>query len=256
MNARIAPPPIWPGPEDVEGMDGDRGEAELVVVGVRHVLAGELRDRVRPARLADGADRRHLALLHAEGVRAEDLARREVDEALERVERRDGGLEHVVRADHVHAHRPDRALEDGVDARDRRAVDEVGRTARELVHRLRVEDVGLVEREVRVLGERRARERVAVEVVRRDDLVLVDEPLRERRSDEPGAAGDEDALALEHGASLLGLPFSIEMRGAILIATLAVLAASVAGSSSASPTTASSTQLKSRTGRTAPTRGR
>ena len=72
--------------------------------------------------------------------------------------------------------------------------------------RLRVEDIGLVELEVRVLGERRARERVAVEVVGRDDLVLLDELARKGRSDEPGAAGDEDALALEHGASLLGLP--------------------------------------------------
>ena len=74
--------------EDVERAHGHGRQAELVVVGVRHVLAGELRDRVRPARLADRADRRHVALLDVERVRAEDLARREVDEALERVERR------------------------------------------------------------------------------------------------------------------------------------------------------------------------
>ena len=162
--------------EDVERVHRHRRAAELVVVGVRHVLAGELRDRVRPARLADRADRRHLALLDAEGVRAEDLARREVDEALERVERADRRLEHVVGADHVHAHRPHRALEHGVDAGDRRAVDDVRRAARELAHALEVEHVGLVEGEVRVLGERRAGERVAVEVVGRDDLVRVDEP--------------------------------------------------------------------------------
>ena len=46
--------------EDVERMHRDGREPELVVVGVRHVLAGELRDGVRPARLADGADRRDL----------------------------------------------------------------------------------------------------------------------------------------------------------------------------------------------------
>ena len=63
MNARIAPPPIWPGPEDVERVHGDGRQAELVVVGVRHVLAGELRDGVGPARLPDRADRRDLALL-------------------------------------------------------------------------------------------------------------------------------------------------------------------------------------------------
>ena len=44
------------------------------------------------------------------------------------------------------------------------------------LHRVGVEDVGLVEPEVRMLGERRAGERVAVQVVERDDLVRVDEP--------------------------------------------------------------------------------
>ena len=48
--------------EDVERVHRDGRQLQLVVVGVRHVLAGELRDGVRPARLADGADRRDLAL--------------------------------------------------------------------------------------------------------------------------------------------------------------------------------------------------
>ena len=74
--------------EDVERVHRHRRQAELVVVGVRHVLAGELRDGVGPARLADRADRRDLALADVEGVRAEDLARREVDEPLERAQRR------------------------------------------------------------------------------------------------------------------------------------------------------------------------
>ena len=73
---------------------------------------------------------------------------------------------------------------------------------RELVHRVGVEHVGLVEGEVRVLGQRRAGERVAVEIVCRDDLVSVDEAAGKRRSDEPGATGDEDPLALEHAASV------------------------------------------------------
>ena len=59
--------------------------------------------------------------------------------------RRERGLEHVVGADHVHAHRPHRALEHGVDAGDRRAVDDVRRAARELAERLGVEDVALDE---------------------------------------------------------------------------------------------------------------
>ena len=45
-----------------------------------------------------------------------------------------------------------------------------------------------------------ARERVTVEVVDGDDLVVVDELARERRRDEAGAAGDEDPLALERHA--------------------------------------------------------
>ena len=172
MKARIAPPPIWPGPKTLNGCTVTVGQPQLVVVGVRHVLAGELRDGVRPARLADRADRRDLALADVVGVGAEDLAGREVDEALERVERRERGLERVVGADHVHAHRAHRALEHRLDAGDRGAVDEVRRAARELLQLLAVEDVALVEREVRVVGELGAGERVAVEVVDGDDLVV------------------------------------------------------------------------------------
>src|SRR3954462_12441027 len=61
MKARIGPPPACPGPEegpdrphadlpgpvDVEGTHGHGRGLELVVVGVRHVLACELGDRVR-----------------------------------------------------------------------------------------------------------------------------------------------------------------------------------------------------------------
>ena len=94
-----------PGAEDVEGVDRDGRQTELIVVGVRHVLAGELRHGVRPARLTDGADRRDVAFLDVQRVCPEHLARREVDEALERGEGRERRLERVVRADDVHAHR-------------------------------------------------------------------------------------------------------------------------------------------------------
>ena len=102
------------------------------------------------------------------------------------------GLEHVVRPDDVHPHRAHRAREHRVHAGDPGAVDDVGRPADDLRQALGVEDVALDEREVRMVGEIRAAERVAVEVVDRDDLVLVDEPARERRADEAGAAGDDD----------------------------------------------------------------
>ena len=167
MNARIAPPPIWPGPVDVERAHRDGREAELPVVGVRHVLAGELRDGVRPARLADRALRGRARLVDAEGVGAEDLAGRELDQPLDGVLRRERRLERVVGADQVDAHRAHGALEHGVDAGDRGGVDDVGRAAGQLREDVRVEHVTLVEVEVRVLGEVGAAERVAVEVVER-----------------------------------------------------------------------------------------
>ena len=42
------------------------------------------------------------------------------------------------------------------------------------------------------------RQRVAMQVVCGDDLVFGDQAARKRRSDESGAAGDEDPLALKH----------------------------------------------------------
>ena len=182
-------------PVHVERAHRDGRHAELVVVRVRHVLAGELRDRVRPARLADRALRGHVLLVDLERVRAEDLARRELDDALDRVLRRERRLERVVGADEVHAHRPHGALDDGVDAGDRGGVDEVRRAAHDVGEELVVEDVALDEGEVRMLGERGAAERVAMQVVDGDDLVVVDEPRGERRADEPGATRDDDALS-------------------------------------------------------------
>ena len=126
------------------------------MVGVRHVLARELRDGVRPARLADRADRRDLPLLDVRNACVPKTSL--VEKSTKRssvVERRERGLERVVGADHVHAHRPHRALEHGVDAGDRRAVDEVRRAARGSRERVRVEDVALDA--ARSSGGRRAR---------------------------------------------------------------------------------------------------
>ena len=217
MNARIAPPPIWPGPEDVERVHRHGRQPELVVVGVRHVLAGELRDGVRPARLADRADRRDLALLDVVGVRAEDLARREVDEALER--RRASRARPRARCRCRSRSRASSAPGSRARSRrrrSRRSGRSASRRARPRVSGVGVEDVALVEREVRVVGEVGARERVAVEVVERDDLVPVDELARERRADEAGAAGDEDPLALEPSRRSV----SLQPRGSPLAAWL------------------------------------
>ena len=183
------------GAVDVERMHGHRRQPELVVVRMRHVLAGELRHRVRPPRLADAADRRYLPLADVEGMGSEDLARREVDEALKRVLCRKRRLERVVRPDDVHTHRPHRAFTHRVHARDTRAMDNVRRSARELLHRVEVEDVRLVELEVRMLGERSTEQGVAVEVVQRNDVVCIDQAACKRRRDKAGAACDEDPFS-------------------------------------------------------------
>ncbi len=141
------------------------------------------------------------------GVRAEDLARREVDEALERVQRRERRLEHVVRADHVDAHRPDRALSTVSTPAIAAAVDDVRRPARRARARASASRTSAAWKvKFGCVGELGAAERVAVEVVERDDLVRVDEPPRERRADEAGAAGDEDALAAQGHAASLAAP--------------------------------------------------
>ena len=69
-----------------------------------------------------------------------------------------------------------------------------------------VEDVALGEVEVRVVGEVGPGERVAMEVVDRDDLVGVDEPRCEGRSDEPSATGDEDPLSRQGHPRIVDAP--------------------------------------------------
>src|SRR5205823_1588100 len=93
----------------------------------------------------------------------------------------------------------------------------------------------LVEGEVRVLCEVGPRDRVPVQVVERDDLVVVDEPPRERRRDEPGAARHEDALAAQgHAASLTTANAFPRLAGALQV-TATVEACAWPGPSSRSP---------------------
>ena len=196
-------------PEHVERPHRGRRQAELRVVRVSHVLAGELGHGVGPACLADRADRRHVRLVHVERVLAEHLARGEIDEPFERVLRAQRSLEDVVGPDHVDPHRADGALEDRVYACDAGAVDDVRRACESLRELIQVEHVALHESEVRMVAERRAAEGVAVEVVDRDDLVLVDEAPCERRADEPCAAGHDDALARQsHAGESTSRPIS------------------------------------------------
>ena len=161
---------------DVERAHGDRRQPELGVVGVRHVLAGELRDGVRPARLADRADRRDVGLLDVERVLAEHLARRELDEPLDGVARRERGLERVVGADRrsrassAPGSRP-RCRPRRSRRRGRRACSRPSSS----VSCARSSTSPSTKRKFGCVLELRARQRVAVEVVDRDHLVLVDE---------------------------------------------------------------------------------
>ena len=198
MNARIAPPPIWPGPKTLNGPHRDRRQPELVVVGVRHVLARELRDRVRPARLADRAGRRGVRLVDAEGVRAEDLARREVDEPLERVlaSRARPRARCTCRSCSRASSAP------GSRARCRRPRSPrsgrcASRPARARARARASSTSPCTKVRFGWSASSRAGERVAVQVVERDDLVVVDQPPRERRRDEAGAAREEDPLAAQ-----------------------------------------------------------
>ena len=73
-----------------------------------------------------------------------------------------------------------------------------------------------------MLDELGSRQRIAVKIVERDDLVVVDQPPRERRPDEAGAAGDEDAFASQsHAASLsagFNRPIAVVHTGSTAVA--------------------------------------
>ena len=210
MNARIAPPPIWPGPKTLNGRTETVGRpssswyacamcspASFETAYVQRASPTEPIVVTLPSSTLKACVPKHLARRRS---------RRAARACPVVAQRR---LERVVRADHVDAHRPHRALEHRVDAGDRRRSGRcASRLARASVERSGVEHVALDEAEVRMVGERRAAERVAVEVVERDDLVLVDEPPRERRADEACAAGHDDALARQsHAASLRATDF-------------------------------------------------
>ena len=93
----------------------------------------------------------------------------------------------------------------------------MGRAGKDIRELSGVEHVAFDEREVRVLDERGAAERVAVEVVHRDDLVVVDEPARQRRADESRAARDDDTLSAQsHAGECSGLAVFTSVYSAAL----------------------------------------
>ena len=208
MNARIAPPPIWPGPVDVERAHG-HGRQRRARRGTRAPCARRRASTRRtssaprrPSRSSRPAPRCTLNACVPKTSLVEKSTNRSsvscvasaasstlyVPIMFTRIVRT--GLSRTVSTPAIAAQwtkcvAPRASSVDGVARRGRRPG---------------------AKREVRVLGEVGPGERVAVEVVERDDLVRVDELARERRGDEAGAAGDEDPLALQsHGSRALAL---------------------------------------------------
>src|SRR5688572_15247135 len=177
---------------DVERPHDRQRQVVLAVMGVGQVLGGELAGGIHPPALADRPDRGEVVFLALMDECAVDLARRELDEAL------DAGLDRrlydLVRAEQVDLHGPDRAAIDGIDAGDRRAVDHDRAAVNRLADGLEVEHVALDERQVLVPLEVGELQRVAMQVVEHHHVVVVDELRHEVRADEPGAAGDENTL--------------------------------------------------------------
>src|ERR671937_544698 len=165
---------------------------------------GQVEDRHRRARVADVE-----GLPHGPGVLEAEQER--VDHVVDVAPRAD--LRAVAVDDEVGAREGRLDERANGAAGDRGRVDDVRRAAGELADRLGVEHVALDEGQVRVLGELGARERVAVEVVEGDDLVVVDEPPGEGGRDEAGSAGDEDPLPSQHAASLPRKCFPALSRG-------------------------------------------
>ena len=184
------------GTVDVERPHRHDRESELPVVGVAEVLAGEFADGVCPARLARAARHGVAVLGRFERHGSEDLGSRKVDHAVLHAGEA-SGLENIRRAYHVDPHRSRRALDDRVDAGNRCRVNDNVRASHAILKPLAVEHVAPDDRQVHVPAVARARERVAVEVVVDDDLVLLDQPGDKAARDEARAARHEDRLSLD-----------------------------------------------------------
>ena len=168
---------------------------DAVVVG--EVLGGELADGVGPARLAHRAEAGDVALRDPIGVGAEDLAGREVDEALDlRLGHR--RLQKVVGADEADLHGGDRHPAHRVDPGDRGQVHDHVASPHRLAHLRRVEHVPLDEAKPGMLHEPALPQRLAVAVVEDDDPVRLQQAAAERLADETRPAGDEHLPVGEH----------------------------------------------------------
>ena len=165
------------------------------------MLGSELAHGVGPPCFTDGAKAGHVGLADAKGVRTEDLAGGEIDDALDptAVVRR---TKHVHRALERDLHRDDGVLEHGVDACDRGKVDDIVAPRHRSADGSHVSDVAHDQLDVWVVVEPCLREGVAAQDVEDSNAVVVCESLGQRGTDETGTAGDQDMCALQHSPLL------------------------------------------------------
>ena len=95
---------------DIEGAYDCDGHAVLLEVRVQEELARQLRDRIRPAGLADLATRHLVRLFNLVRVTTKDLTRREIHEPLQLAAQTLSDLRDIRGTHKVDAHRAHRAL--------------------------------------------------------------------------------------------------------------------------------------------------
>ena len=164
------------------------GHAVLLEVRMQEELAGQLRDRIRPAGLADLATRHLVRLFNLVRVAPKDLTRREINEPLQLAPKTLSDLCNIRGAHQVDAHRAHRALEHRRHACDCSHMNDVRGVSSRLAQEFEVEDVALDQGDIRVLPEIRVLQRVVVQVVVEDNIVVVCQQPRNRRANKAGAA--------------------------------------------------------------------
>ncbi len=157
---------------DVERPHGHCRQAVLFEVCVRQVLARQLTDRIGPARLADRAGDGLRTLADLEGLRAENLGGRKLEEALDAAHllRR---LQRVGGADHVDAHRGHGIAHSALDAGDGRRMHHDLCTSHARLQAFEIEHVAFDLSDVRMAVVGRVPEGIARVVVIHDDAVVL-----------------------------------------------------------------------------------
>ena len=165
------------------------------------VLRGKLAHRVGPSGFADRAEARNVRFPDAKCIRAEHLAGRKIDHALD-------PIAVICRAQHVHRaferdlHRHDGILEHGIDTRDRRHVNYVIAARHGSADRRHVPDIPHDELDVRMVIETSLRQCVSPQDIQHSDVVFIRQPPGQSGAYEPRAPGDQDVRPPQHDPQL------------------------------------------------------